>query len=201
MRPLRPSSPATRVVLAVFGIVWLVLLIPGFIAGFHSENSFSVLMLQIPFLIIGLGLLGWALVPVAARTRIATPEVLVSNDTPRLGEEITLSYRQAVRSGLLVERMTVELVFTETARSGDGKNSSTRTHERVIRRFDEPGRDYRAGETLDRAYTLTVPADGMHTFITSHNKLQWCVRVRVYIPGWPDFRETYELKVLPEKVG
>jgi hypothetical protein len=41
----------------------------------------------------------------------------------------------------------------------------------------------------------------MHTFAAPRNTLHYLVRVRVEMPGWPDVREEYEVRVPPEHVS
>lgn len=201
MKPLKSSWLARRVWFGLFGLIWLTLFVQAVLDSFASDGPTPWLLLFMPFALIGLGFLGWALLPLVARVRLASPDVQVSNDAPHIGEGITFTYRQVVKGDVPVDSLRVHLVFTETARRGDGKNSQTRTHEVVVGRHEEPGRAYRAGEVIERTVSFRIPPDGMHTFITSHNKLQWEIRVRLAVPGWPDFNDAYEIKVQPERAG
>ena len=38
----------------------------------------------------------------------------------------------------------------------------------------------------------------MHTFIATRNKLQWFIRVEIDFAKWPDYKEDFEIHVLPE---
>jgi hypothetical protein len=45
--------------------------------------------------------------------------------------------------------------------------------------------------------TVTVPAELMHSFTGSHNKILWTIRVKGEIVHWPDIDEDFPLTVLP----
>jgi len=44
---------------------------------------------------------------------------------------------------------------------------------------------------------MEIPGNAMHSFSCMHNWIYWLVRVKGDIPGRPDFREEFELRVVP----
>jgi len=48
--------------------------------------------------------------------------------------------------------------------------------------------------------TVTIPADSMHSFTSTHNKIIWTIRAEGEIPRWPDLSEEFALTVLPSRL-
>ena len=44
---------------------------------------------------------------------------------------------------------------------------------------------------------VTIPADTMHSFDATHNKVVWVVRVRGEVRNWPDSDDEFPLAVAP----
>jgi hypothetical protein len=45
--------------------------------------------------------------------------------------------------------------------------------------------------------TVTIPANTMHTFLSSNNKIIWSLKVSGDISVWPDVDETFDILVRP----
>ena len=73
----------------------------------------------------------------------------------------------------------------------------TVTHEHLVQEYEEPPRRFQAGEALTQQRQFQVPRQGMHSFSANRNKLEWFIRARVEMNGWPDFIEEYPLSVQP----
>jgi hypothetical protein len=146
------------------------------------------------------GLLAWSLLPLLSRLRVTPPQVSLSKDQLRPGEQFVLSYQQDFRSPVEVNQAMIRLVLRESARYRRGTNTYTATHEHVIHEFQLPAKRYEAGESLSDRHTLEIPPDAMHSFEASNNKLLWLITVHVGVKGWPDFKEEYGLTVLPERM-
>jgi|SRR3990172_9114099 len=150
------------------------------------------------FVVIGLVFIVVGLKPIVAGTKVTRPEVAVSNDSLRSGDEFTLDYRQTFKSGTDVERITVQLILREWARYRRGTDTVTVTHDHVIQAFETPARRFEGGETFSDRRRMVIPRGAMHTFQATRNKLLWLVKVKVEIKSWPDFEEEYSITVLPE---
>ena len=66
---------------------------------------------------------------------------------------------------------------------------------------EKPPRQYREGEAISINETFTIPAQGMHTFEGTNNKIQYFLKVEVLIAKWPDVKEDYTVTVVPERLA
>jgi hypothetical protein len=156
-------------------------------------------LFTLPFLAIGLGLLAFAVWPWIARARVSAPEISVSSTSLRVGEEFSLTYQQTFKSAVEVKRILFQLIFRETATYQRGTDTVTVHHDNAIQEFEIPGRRFEAGETFRDQRRLQIPPEAMHTFIAPRNKLQWMIKAKVEMTGWPDFNEDYPITVLAER--
>lgn len=153
----------------------------------------------VAFAIIGLVLIGKGLQPAVARMRVGAPDMAISNTMLRVGEEFSVTYRQAWKRATDVNRILFRLVLRESVRYSRGTETVTETHDNVVQRFEIPGRHFEAGETVNDHVVLRIPETGMHTFLPSgDNRIQWFVQLSVEMAKWPDYVREYEVTVLPE---
>lgn len=153
----------------------------------------------VPFIAIGVFLLVGSLWNMFAGLKVAPPEVSVSRTELRPGESFNVTYVQRFRLATTLQDCRVELVFRESATYTQGTDTRTDTHEQVVMFFEGPAGHFDPGAEVRRDGTLQIPADAMHSFEATHNKLQWFVRVHVDVQEWPDMTELFDLTVLPEK--
>ena len=98
-------------------------------------------------------------------------------------------------------RVRLEWLFRESATYRRGTDTFTDTHERLLGEWEHPDRAFPAGAEFLEERTFAVPPDAMHTFAAPRNALRYFLRVRVEMPGWPDVREEYEVRVPPVHVS
>ncbi|MBI3910387.1 MAG: hypothetical protein HY320_05570 [Armatimonadetes bacterium] len=201
MPALKPFAEGRtgRGCLLVFGLIWIAFSL--FWEGMAWQTGAPVffLLFGLPFVAIGFGLLTWALLPSIVGMKVARPVVSLSSDAMRGGEAFSLTYQQSFKKAVDVHRIAFQFVFRETATYQRGTDTVTVKYEQIIDSAEHPARRFAAGETFYDQRSLQLPKDGMHTFSALHNKLQWFVKVQVEITGWPDFKEEYEVRVLPER--
>jgi hypothetical protein len=153
----------------------------------------------VAFAIIGLVLIGKGLQPAVARMRVGAPDVAISNTMLGVGEEFSVTYRQAWKRATDVNRILFRLVLRESVRYSRGTETVTETHDNVVQRFEIPGRHFEAGEAINDHVVLRIPETGMHTFLPSgDNRIQWFVQLSVEMAKWPDYVREYEVTVLPQ---
>lgn len=156
---------------------------------------------MVPFLLIG----GWMVVrllnPVVAKARVERPEMIISKDPLRVGESFQVTYRQAFKFTADVEKILIQFVLRETATYQRGTNTYTVVHNHTHFEKSYPGRQYQSGQKFEVSLPLQIPADGMHTFIATRNKLQWFIHIEVDFAKWPDYKEDFGVQVLPEMVA
>jgi len=192
-----PGSKVGSACLLMFAIFWLGFSVVWTVIAYLGSDGGWGWLFGIPFILIGLFLLGRMIFGVLGRMRVGRPELDISNPTPRPGEQVSVSYRQPLKTTTEVTHFSMELIFQESATYSQGTDSITKTHEKVVDYFDSPGRTYQAGELLRDTYQFQIPLDGMHTFEATNNKLRWFVRVKVDIANWPNYTEDFPLRVLP----
>jgi hypothetical protein len=190
---------SSRVGNLIFGAFWNGILLVMAVIIASSGAPSIVWVFWSFFAVIGVGLVVWALLPMIASTTIGRPVVVVSSETVRVGEAFTIAYQQTFKRSVNVEHIIIQFVLRETVTYRRGTDVEIVSHDRMMEQFDHLGRRYEAGQRFDDTRTLRVPDDGMHTFIARRNKVQWFVKAQVKVAGWPDIKEEYEIKVLPER--
>jgi len=210
-----PGASLGRGCLIVFALFWtgfsclfcaaplaggLATLASGNIGPAEILNMLIPSIFSLPFLAIGIGLLVWAVMPLIARTRVSAPDIAISSASLRAGEEFTLTYQQLFKGNVEVKRIAYQLIFRETAIYRRGTDTVTVHHENVIEEIEIPGRQFQAGESFNDLKRLHIPNEAMHTFVANRNKLQWFIKAKVEMAGWPDFNEEYPLVVAAERV-
>lgn len=128
-----------------------------------------------------------------ALARVSRPEVSLSNQNPRVGETVTLSYRQSFRARTDVKGIEFQLIRREAETHSAGKSSITLTHDLVLQEHKLPGRSFEAGESLSEQYQFQPR--GMHTFHGVWHRVDWLIRARVELAGSPAYTEEYALQV------
>jgi hypothetical protein len=127
------------------------------------------------------------------------PSIHASSDTLQRGEELTIDYRQHFKKNTEIESLRVQLALREWVRYTQGTNTYTDTRDIVM---DEDWLDMQPvtkEQDFAHTFTLRVPDDAMHTWEEANdNKITWRVKVDLDMPGWVDFRESYEVVVQPE---
>ncbi len=157
--------------------------------------------MMVPFLGVGIWFVIKLLNPVVAKARVEPAELIISKDTIRVGESFRATYRQGFKVGADVEKVLLQFVLRETATYRRGTNTYTAVHNHTHFEQTYPGRHYQSNQFFEDSLELEIPKDGMHTFMASRNKLQWFIHVEIDFAKWPDYKEDFEIKVLPEMVA
>lgn len=156
--------------------------------------------LFVPCLFIwGFALLMWALFlyPKVQEIAVTKPEIHISSTNVKVGEHIVLNYSQRFKRDVDVNGLKFQLILRETAIYRRGTDTVTVTHDNIINEFVLEGRTFNKDHVLTDQWDIEIPADGMHTFKASRNRLQWYIRIKLDIKGWIDFVRDYEITVVP----
>ncbi len=200
MKPL--NKPRGRALgqgfFVVFALFWTSISVFMFIMAWNENEVPAILFISL-FVLIGLVMLVAALWRYLSRLRLGSPVLTVSNSELQVGERFNVEYQQAFKVASEVSKASVSLVFQEAATYTQGTDTRTDRHTNIVETHEIPGRRFEAGEALQQSLSMAIPSDAMHTFIADNNKLQWFVRVHVDIVDWPDLKEDFELRVLPQK--
>jgi hypothetical protein len=146
----------------------------------------------IPFVLVGLGLLA-AVVYFFLALFNPRPEVTISPGAILLGGSADVAWKIA-GADRRIRRWRVTLEGREEATYRRG--TSTSTDRSVFHSVDlvDTRNPY---EIRGSRATLTVPADGMHSFESPNNKIVWTLKVHGEIDRWPDVSEEFPIVVLP----
>ena len=204
MTELKPSEKVKSILLILIGLAWTVITganIGGPIQAIltypgRAEIDWSPLALLL-FPATGLVIAAIGIYPWIAWLRVARPEITIDKTAAGVGEDFTVSYSQNFKRRSEVRGIQLSLVMRESAHHRAGKNSHTYHHEETIAQYDHPGQTYKAGDTLAFSQTMGIPKSGMHSFQAINNSIDWELRVKVDIAGWPDYREDFEIQVQP----
>lgn len=197
MNELKSSLKARSLSLIGFGVVWtavsgLIILLPD---GFNASVLPMLLFPGVGLVIIASGIYPWI-----AWLKVTRPEIVIDKTTLGVGETFTVSYSQIFKGRSEVRGIQLALVMRETAHHGSGKNSHTYHYENPIAQYDHPGQSFEAGETLSFSQPIGIPKPSMHTFHAMNNSIDWTLKVKVDIAGWPDYQDSFELAVQPTLV-
>ena len=152
------------------------------------------------FMGIGLVLVGVVVKMILARMKLFPPELHVSVQPLRLGEAFEIRFRQRVKTPVHIERVSVKFICRESATYRRGTDTTTVTHE-VFKEEREFAHDSAADSVhpVEAEASFRIPEDGMHSFQANRNRIDWLMEVRTAVADWPDYSETFELQVAPER--
>lgn len=194
---LSMTSPYEGIAFLVIAIVWSLGAFPGFVAALTTLHI-GVIAFATPFALMGVGLLWMSIRKVSSRAK--RPQIEVSEDPIFPGEELGVHFEQ--RGPMFITRLRAHLVCRERVTYGVGTSQSTEENdvfEEAI--LDEDAIAVARGEVCQRDFKAMIPRAGASSFASEHNQVQWLIRVRADISGWPDFDERYEFRVLPRPVA
>jgi len=172
--------------------IFMVQTIAGWTSGNGDGCSTAFL---IPFVLVGLGLIVLVFYYFLALFN-PRPTLRVSESSVALGDTVELEWETAGNVDR-VKEFTITLEGREEATYRRG--TSTSTDKSVFATIElvksTRGKDMRRGKVK-----VSLPADTMHTFRSSNNKILWCLKLKGDIPKWPDVSEEFALEVLPQRL-
>jgi hypothetical protein len=113
-----------------------------------------------------------------------------------LGETLRIEWELNGRIEVL-QNLTLRLEGREEATYRRGTDNCTDTN--VFARIEIANVTANQGMRSGNG-TITIPADSMHSFTSTHNKIIWTIRAEGEIPRWPDLSEEFALTVLPSRL-
>ena len=181
-----------------FALLWTSFSVFMFIMAWRDDEVPGMIFISL-FVLIGLAMLVASLWRYFSKIRLGAPVIMISHTELRVGERFNLDYQQTFKVATDVAKASVSLVFQEAATYTQGTDTRTDRHDIAMEIYEIPGRHFEAGEVFQHGFSMAIPGDAMHTFIAKNNKLQWFIRVQVDIVDWPDLKEDYPIRVLPQK--
>jgi hypothetical protein len=186
----------TTVFVALFAVVWNAVAWPVAIGSFGANSGFAAIF---PWLFAAVGLL----IVLVAFLQFGTwlgarraPVVELSREPLAPGDafEVLVWQRGPVRVTSYELRLICEERVSWTV--GDSTNSEAATvFDRAL--FEEGAFAVSRLDGWKRSVSAAIPELAMHSFKAPHNDVEWRLVVKAALDGWPDFEESYALRVLP----
>lgn len=197
-KTLKPSQRRTTTFLLtlVFAVFWnsiVSVFIYGIIKeGFDIGFAIFPILFMIPFVLVGLGVIGGVFYTLAAIFN-PTVELALSTGAVERGGSFDVAWQLSGRtSAINTLKVTIEGEESATYRRGTDTITDTNIFCSLPIAEVSESQDIEFGSV-----SATIPADTMHTFTADRNTISWRVTVVGDIPYWPDIKETYEFRVKP----
>ena len=150
----------------------------------------------VPFVLVGLASVGFIVHSLLALAN-PRPRVTLTPGNPRLGDSIHLEWQFAGRA-TRIEHLRVSLEGHEEATYRRG--TDTITEEEVFASYDlvNTVNDW---EIPRGTAEFTIPADTMHSFEATSNKIVWEFTIEGEIGRWPDVDQNFAIQIRPQRAG
>ncbi|HEY4761999.1 MAG TPA: DUF3592 domain-containing protein [Thermoguttaceae bacterium] len=161
-----------------------------------GDPQWILTIFLIPFVLVGVFLIFFFFRQLLLTAGIG-PTLLEISDHPLYpGMEYKIFLSQSGR--LTMNILSLSLVCHEEATYQQGTNTRTETKE-VFRQelYRRDNFEIPPGIPFETDCQVTVPADAMHSFKSTHNKIDWKLVVEGNIAGWPDFKRAFSVIVYP----
>jgi hypothetical protein len=191
---LKPTmSPVLKLILiGFFALLWNGIMIGAGIGTSREGVPGLVTCFMIPFYLVGLGLIG-AVVYTALGLANPRPTITLADGRLALGSALDVSWTFSGKVERISQlKITLEGRESATYRRGTDTTTDRRTFERHVLLDSGNPMEIRSG----RAQTV-IPAETMHSFSASDNKIEWHIVVHGVIDNWPDVKEEYLVQIEP----
>lgn len=197
-RTLKPTQRrlTTFILTLCLAIFWNGI-VSVFVYGIINEGlniGFAIfpILFMIPFVLVGLILLGGVVYTFAAIFN-PTVEFALSAGAIERGGNVDVAWQLTGRTSCIESlKITIEGEESATYRRGTDTITDTNIFCSIPIAEVTDSQDIEFGSK-----SVTIPADTMHTFAADRNKVTWRIVVHGNIPRWPDIKETYEFRVKP----
>lgn len=194
--PIPKNSPLRVISYAIIGLWFLVPMfgLPLF-ATTLFDNDLGVFAF-VGFFVWFIGFFGvrWlanALIRIFMRSMVGAITLEASSYTIQRNGALLIRLHQPGNENRTLENVTLQLVKHEWVEYSCGTNTCRDTHDDIIAE-----EQFKPKAGADYETTFQIPANAMHTFNSSNNRIQWFVTIRLDIPAWPDYFERYEVRCL-----
>ena len=186
---LRPKFSARA---KLIGAIIAALFWNGIISIFIADASLFSLIFLLPFIAVGVGLIGLVIRQLLALFN-PRPTLHLSSHTIPLGGAAELRWSFSGRTSRIRE-LTVTLRGVE--RATYRKGTDTCTDESPFYEM-ELYRTINSTEIASGQVGFILPHDTMHSFNAQNNKIVWRLDMLGEIEKWPDVKESFEIEVAP----
>ena len=173
--------------------VFLAQVVKDFLAG---DPEWFLTIFIIPFLAIGLGLIGWVFYNLLSLVN-PRPMLTVSSSATPLGCVLDLAWDMTGRTQRIRDlRVTFEGEEQATYTRGTDTVTDNHTFAEILL-FDTD----RPLAMSHGSASVTVPANTMHSLEAPNNDIVWSIRFHGDVPRWPDVDERFGIVLLPAQGG
>lgn len=158
----------------------------------HGRPQWFMMLFLLPFVAVGLGLIGGVIYLFLALFN-PRPTLELSSGTVPLGGAAELRWSFTGRPSR-IDELTVTLRGVEEAKYRQGTNTCT---DRNTFYEMELYRTSYAEEIAAGYVGFVLPPDTMHSFEAQNNKILWSLDLHGSIRNWPDVKETFPITVAP----
>ncbi|MEY4530499.1 MAG: hypothetical protein RLZZ156_1220 [Deinococcota bacterium] len=195
-KPTTGNSAFGIIAVAVFGLVFAGM---GF---FIFSAAQPPIIVVIPFGAIFLGVFGFIAYSLLrnnlAQARLGTVSLEIEPTQVQPGQSIQIRFATTTKADVDLSKIEVKLVQNEFYATGSGTNRSTHTVPILQEMIPiSEARSLRAGEKLEFAVEIPIPADAATTFSAHDNKVTWQVQITLPIKGWSDWQYLQDITVRP----
>lgn len=136
----------------------------------------------------------WLLV----RMVLGKAEVTIQPQRARLGEVLSIHYRQPIKQSRRLERFVLSLICREWVQYTRGtKTYHDRYEVTAAPHVVLENSELTAGGQLASQLTMQVPPGAMHSVRFKHNRVEWAVRSEIRILRYPRYTQEWPIDVLP----
>ena len=163
------------------------------VKGWRSGNPDGCLtVFLVPFVLVGL-LMIWGLFHQFLALFNPRPRLMLSPRSIPLGGSAAIDWSFSGAAGR-IEKLRIFVEGREECqyRRGTDVHTDKETFA-TIEIVEVPG----LARGASGSATLRIPADTMHSFTASHNKVVWTLKLQGEIRSWPDVVEEFEIAVRP----
>jgi hypothetical protein len=195
----KPSAANPPFGIAI-GIAFAVFVLGFF--GFIFATVQPPIFIAIPMAGIFLGVIGFIAYSFLrnnlAQARLGTVNLEIEPLEVQPSQSIQIRFATTTKADVDLSKIEVKLVQNEFYATGSGTNRSTHTVpilQQVIPISE--ARSLRAGEKLEFAVEIPIPADAATTFSAPDNKVTWQVQITLPIKSWSDWQHFQDITVRP----
>jgi hypothetical protein len=190
------SAKAKFIGVTVIAVFWngvISIFAAGITNGFrHGDPSWFGLLFLLPFVAVGLGLIGGVAYQFLAMFN-PRPTLELSSSIIPLGGAAALTWSFSGQASRISE-FTVTLRGVEEARYRKGTSTYTDRntfYEVELYKTADPN------EIASGQVGFVLPPDTMHSFEAENNKILWSLDIHGSIRRWPDVKESFKITVTP----
>jgi len=189
---------AALIAAAVWNTVVAVMAVVAIRGLLRGSPDWPLVVFLIPSATIGLGLLAWFVRELLVTGAIGPTLVEISDHPLRPGGCYDLFVLQPGR--LTFQQIAISLVCQEDATYRQGTNTRTESCE-VVRQelLRREQVTLQSGAPLQVQCQFVVPESSMHSFKAPHNSISWKIVVEGSAVGWPQYRRTFHVVVVPRQ--